>query len=203
MKLLYGTKNPAKLLSMKRRLKDLQLEIIGLNEFDKDIIPNINEIGSNPLENAVVKATEYYKAFNIPTFSCDTGLYIDKIPDELQPGVYVRRVNGTELNDKQMIEYYSGLAKKYGDLKAKYKNAVCLVLDNEHIYKAMRDDMASSEFILTSKPHKLIRKGFPLDSLSIDIKTGKYFYDLENEDIDQIAVEDGFLQFFKDVLKKQ
>ena len=29
------------------------------------------------------------------------------------------------------------------------------------------------------------------------IKTGKYFYDLTEEQIDRVAVEDGFLEFFK------
>ena len=29
------------------------------------------------------------------------------------------------------------------------------------------------------------------------MKTGKYFYDLEEGKIDQVAVEDGFLDFFK------
>lgn len=203
MKLLYGTKNPAKLLSMKRRLRDLHIEIIGLNDIDKgNIIPEVEETGSNPLENAIIKATKYYNTFNIPTFSCDTGLYIDEIPNELQPGVYVRRVNGKELNDTEMIEYYSALAKKYGNLKARYKNAICFVLDNDHIYKTMDNDMTSKEFIITDTPHKFIKQGFPIDSLSIDIKTGKYFYDLENDDRDKIAVEDRFLRFFKEILQK-
>lgn len=40
--------------------------------------------------------------------------------------------------------------------------------------------MESEKFILTDKPHSTIRKkGFPLDSLSIDIKTNQYYYDLE------------------------
>ena len=58
--------------------------------------------------------------------------------------------------------------------------------------------MASEKFIITSKPHSTIRKeGFPLDSISLDIATGKYFYDLDENQIDLVAVEDGFLEFFK------
>lgn len=41
---------------------------------------------------------------------------------------------------------------------------------------------------------------FPLDSLSIDIKTNKYYYDLPASELDQVAVEDGFLEFFKTVI---
>ena len=43
------------------------------------------------------------------------------------------------------------------------------------------------------------KPGFPLDSLSIDIKTGKYYYDLAAEELDVVAVEDGFLEFFKKI----
>ena len=62
--------------------------------------------------------------------------------------------------------------------------------------------MASEPFVITSKPHPMRKKGFPLDSLSIDIKTGKYYYDLEASALDQVAVEDGFLEFFQKAFKE-
>ena len=63
--------------------------------------------------------------------------------------------------------------------------------------------MESEPFVITSTPHSSIRKkGFPIDSLSIDMKTGKYFYDLPEQKLEQVAVEDGFLQFFERVLKQ-
>ena len=53
----------------------------------------------------------------------------------------------------------------------------------------------------TDKPHSTIRKeGFPLDSISLDIKTNKYYYDLPEDKLEQLAVEDGFLEFFKNIL---
>lgn len=61
--------------------------------------------------------------------------------------------------------------------------------------------MKSERFIIATKPHSTIReKGFPIDSLSIDIKTGKYFYDLPEKKLSQMAVEDGFLQFFEHIM---
>lgn len=195
--ILYGTGNPAKLEAMRRRLEGLNIEIIGLRDVEGEI-PQVVEDGSTPLENARKKALEYYKAFHMPVFSCDSGLYIDNIPEAEQPGVHVRTVNGKYLSDDEMIEYYTGLARKYGDLTARYRNAICLVMDEENIYEAMEENMASEKFIITSKPHSTIRKeGFPLDSISLDIATGKYFYDLDENQIDLVAVEDGFLEFFK------
>ena len=199
MKLIYGTGNPAKLASMRRRLGGLKVEIMGLKDIDKEI-PEVTEDGRTPLENARKKAMAYYKVFGEPVFSCDSGLYFDSVPDEVQPGVHVRNVKGKCLSDAEMIDYYSSIAKEYGDLTARYKNAIVLVMDNGHVYESMDDSLASEPFIITSVPHKTIKEGFPLDSLSVDIKTGKYYYDLEGSELDEVAVEDGFLDFFKKIL---
>lgn len=197
MRLLYGTGNAAKLESMRRRLAELDLEILGLSDMDGPA-PSVPEDGATPLENARQKALAYYEAFCIPVFSCDSGLYLEGVPEALQPGVHVRTVKGRHLTDQEMLEYYGGLARKYGDLRARYKNAVCLVLDRRRIYESMDDSLASKEFLLTAVPHsRILHSGFPLDSLSVDIKTGKYFYDLEETKMDQVAVEDGFIDFFR------
>ncbi len=199
MKILYGTGNPAKLDAMRRRLAFMPVEIIGLKDMDTEL-PAIAEDGKTPLENARKKAAAYYETFHIPVFSCDSGLYIDGLPEDIQPGVHVRTVNGKYLSDEEMLAYYSGLAGKYGDLTARYRNAICFVKDREHIYEAMEKSMESEPFILTEKPHKNRKKGFPLDSLSIDRKTGKYYYDLDDGELDEVAVEDGFIEFFRKYL---
>ncbi len=201
MKLLYGTGNPAKLAAMGRRLEKLGIELIGLQELDREI-PHVPEEGKTPLENARQKATAYYRALHMPVFSCDSGLYFDNVPDEVQPGVHVRTVQGKYLSDEEMISHYSGLARKYGNLSARYKNAVCLVLDEKHIYEAMDPSMESGRFLLTWKPHKIRKQGFPLDSLSLEVGSGKYYYDIQKEKLDQVAVEDGFLDFFRRVLEE-
>ncbi len=195
MQIIYGTGNPAKLAAMQRRLEGLDMEIIGLKDVE-GAIPVVPETGKSPLENARQKALAYYAAFKMPVFSCDSGLYFENVPDEVQPGVHVRNINGKCLSDEEMIAYYGGLAEKYGDLVARYRNAICLVMDEDHIYEAMEESMASEKFLITSKPHPIRKPGFPLDSLSVDVKTGKYYYDSLEEKLDVIAVEDGFWSFF-------
>lgn len=204
MKLLFGTGNQAKLSVMRKRLSKFEIELIGLNDLKADgkEIPIVTENGITPLENARLKSFAYYEAFQMPVFSCDSGLYFDKVPDEIQPGVHVRNINGKRLSDEEMVTYYTGLAKKYGDLTAEYRNAICFVMDKEHIYESFEPDLYSERFIITNKPHSAIRKkGFPLDSISMDMKTGKYYYDLADEGLEQFAVEDGVLKFFERVLK--
>ena len=205
MQLLYGTGNSAKLTAMRNRLAELSIEIIGLNELEKasgNEISQPAEEGNTPLENARQKARAYYEVYKMPVFSCDSGLYCEELPDELQPGVNVRTVRGKYLSDEEMQQYYAGLAKEYGPLTARYYNAICLIMDKEHIYERMDESLASEAFILTDRIHPIRKKGFPLDSLSIHIPTGKYYYDLEEGEGDKLAVEDGFLRFFKEILKE-
>lgn len=203
MKLLYGTGNQAKLSVMKSRLEKIGIELIGLHDLRAEgrRIPEVTESGNTLLENAKLKALAYYEAFQTPVFSCDSGLYFDNAPDEVQPGVHIRNIDGRCLSDEEMVEYYAGLVRQYGNLIARYRNAICFVMDENHIYESMDLSMASEKFILTDKPHSAIRKkGFPLDSMSIDIKTNKYYYDLPADELEQFAVEDGILLFFRKIL---
>ena len=204
MKLLYGTGNPAKVAAMQNRLSGLNIELISLKDLraQRREIPDVPETGNTPLENARQKAHAYYEAFHMPVFSCDSGLYFEDVPEEIQPGVHVRTVNGVYLTDEQMLAHYIGLVKSYGRLTAKYRNAICFVRDPDHSYEAMTPDMESEKFWLTDKPHSSIRRpGFPLDSISLDPQTGKYFYDLPETAVDQVAVEEGFLTFFRQIME--
>lgn len=197
MKLLYGTGNPAKLAAMRSRLAELPVEIMGLKDMPVPP-PQAEETGSTPLENALQKALCYYKAYRLPVFSCDSGLYFENAAPEDQPGVHVRTIQGKTLTDEEMTAHYTALAKKYGGLVARYRNAIALVLDESHIYCAMDDTFASEPFLLVDTPHpRPGQPGFPLDPISVHIPTGKYYFDLPPEALETVAVEDGFLEFFK------
>lgn len=202
MKLIFGTTNNAKLKYMKKNLNSFNIEIIGLNDISCKL-PEIDESGSSPLENARIKAFEYYKVIKKPIFSCDSGLFIEGVPDELQPGVHVRNVNGKHLSDEEMITYYSSLASRMGgNMTVQYKNAICLVMSEDEIYEYMGDDIAGERFIITEQPHEKRLEGFPLDSLSLHIETGKYYYDLDDFK-DRSSMDEGFQSFFKRVLSNR
>lgn len=200
MKILYGTTNKAKLESMKRITESLDIEIIGLNDL-KQPLPVVNENGKNPLENAKLKARAYYEAFDMPVFSCDSGLYFDDLEESLQPGTHIRRVNGRELADEEMIEYYSNLAKRYNNkLIGRYRNAICFIIDDDTCFSSMEESLATESFMLVSKPHEKRITGYPLDSLSVDIESGEYYHDLGEFAVDKSAIEQGFKGFFRKAL---
>jgi len=200
MKVLYGTTNKGKLQAMRSALESFDIELIGLGDIDSEL-PCINENGKTPLENAEIKAKAYYKAFQMPVFSCDSGLYFDELQEEEQPGLHVRRVNDKELTDDEMIQYYATLAEHHGGrITGRYRNAIYFILDDNHHYSSMDMSIATEPFILVTEPHEKRVEGFPLDSLSIDIATGKYYYDLEVKDV-STSVDEGVRKFFTSIFQ--
>ena len=193
MKLLFATGNIAKVKRFKDRLLENKIELISLKDIDKEI--EVEENGKNAAENAYIKAKAYYDLTGIPTIAMDDNLFIDNIPQSMQPGVFVRRVNGKRLNDLEMIDYYSSLAKKYGEdgkLISRWAYAICLIKNGkEKIYTYNNDD-----FYIVDTPSKIIHEGYPLDSVSKGIDLKSYFVDAENnskkeekKDIDKGAIE--------------
>lgn len=170
--LFFATKNKDKILKMKNRLKDFNFKI--LTPYDIDIDININEKGKNVIENAMIKAKEYYKIVKIPTVATDSSLYVEKF--ERQPGLFIKRINGIELNDNELEEYYiNELDKIGGKSKAYYITGVVLVKnDNEVDSIEIKED----EFIFTSKMCNGKRNYDPLSRLEYDEKLKKYFCQL-------------------------
>ena len=154
MNLIYGTTNPGKVNSMKKILNEMDVQLLSLKDFNIEF-PYIDESGNDPLQNAKLKALAYYKLLNRPVFSCDSGLFIQGLEDHEQPGVHVRRVNGKSLNDKEMIEHYSSLSKRLGgEAVVKYKNAICLVINENTIIEYDGDDILFMDNIDLAKQLK-------------------------------------------------
>ena len=177
MKVLFATTNPAKVNKYKEALEQKGIELITLKDLDVKL--TIVESGKNAIENAYIKAKTYYDATKIPTIGMDNNLFIEDLPKEKQPGTYVRRVNGKELNDDEMIEYYCNLVKEYGGkLKAKWVYGMVIYDGKEK----KEYSWSKSHFYFIDKPCKKRNPGYPLDSMSIMPECNKYFVDLTEED---------------------
>ena len=201
-RLLYGTGNPAKLRAMQEWLKDLPVIIDGLGAS----APDVPEDGRTPLENARKKARAYFQTFRRPVFSCDSGLMLSGVPEDKNPGVHARRPGGKPLSDEEMIAYYAGLAREYGQdgcLKARYQNAICLVTDEGTFMEYDGEDICSGTFLLTGTPHPMRTPGWPLDSLSVSLGTGAYWFDMTEEErrLSHRDLRPGFVDFFRRTLK--
>jgi len=198
LRLLYGTGNPAKLSAMRAWLCELPIIIEGLT----DIAPSVPEDGKTPLENAHQKAVCYYRTYKIPVFSCDSGLLLSGVPEDKNPGIHARRPQGKPLSDEEMLSYYAGLTREYGQdgyIPARYQNAICLVKDDIVCVEYDGEDICSDTFLLTEKPHPQRTPGWPLDSLSVSTLTKRYWFDMSEEDrlLSHRDLRPGFVNFFR------
>lgn len=178
-KIFFATENQSKVNRFKNGLLNLGIEIISIKDIDKKV--DVEENGKDAIENALIKARAYKDILDIPVMAMDDNLYIDNIPDDKQPGMYVRRVNGKRLSDDEMIKYYSNLANKYGDcgkLTCRWFYGIALINnESEKTYTWSKED-----FYIVDKPSNKIRSGYPLDSISINKKLNKYFVDITTGD---------------------
>ena len=177
MKVLFATTNPAKIKKYEEKLKEKSIDVLTI----KDVGINLNpeEIGNNAIKNAYIKAKAYYDATSITTIGMDNNLFIEELPKEKQPGTHVRRVNGKELNDDEMIEYYCNLVKEYGEkLTAKWVYGMVIYNGKE----SKEYSWSKNNFYFVDKPCKRRNPGYPLDSISIMPECNKYFVDLTEED---------------------
>lgn len=177
MKVLFATTNPAKVKKYREELEEKNIEIVTLKDLNLDL--HVDENGKNAIENACIKAKAYYEASGITTIGMDNNLFIEELPAEKQPGTHVRRINGKELNDDEMIEYYTKLVRENGKkLTAKWVYGIA-IYDGKEIktYSWSKD-----HFYFIDKPSLQRNPGYPLDSISIIPEFNKYLVELTDEE---------------------
>lgn len=196
-KVLFGTTNPSRLARLRAVTKTLPIEIVGLKELNINL--DIEENGKTPEENAVQKVKEYFKASKIPTFSIDAGLYIDKFPEDKQPGVFVRRINGKAASDEEMLKYYiNELNKVGGESKGKWIISIALAISEDQIFT--RD--FTDETYFTSKKSPVVRQGEPLGSLQISRTLNKYKSEITDEERSKLdaKLDKDLFEFLKEFI---
>lgn len=184
MKVLLGTTNPSKVKRFKSLLSNYNINFITLKDLQINDEPQ--ETGNDPRENAIIKANYYGKYFDLVICN-DTGLYLEELTmsDKRQPGLNVRTPNGNErLDDDQMIDYYSNLvAELGGKVSAFYLDGVA-VYNRGNVYSYIEDiDHATrNSFYMVDKASNIRYPGWPLDSISLNKRTMKYFVEGDNEE---------------------
>ena len=177
MQVLFATTNPAKVKKYRDLLKEKGIEQTTIKDLDFKL--DINENGKDAIENAYIKAKTYYDKTKIPTIGMDNNLFIEELPEEKQPGTHVRRINGKELNDDEMITYYTNLVKEnYGKLTAKWVYGMVICSDNG----VNKFSWSKDHFYFVDKPCEKRNPGYPLDSITIVPEFNKYLAELTEED---------------------
>ena len=197
MEIFYATTNPGKIYNMRRIVRGLPLEIVTPRDLGLKL--EVEEDGASAVENAVKKARAYFELVGKPTLAGDSSMYIDGLPEEKQPGLHVKRVGGRELTEEEAIDYYSGLIRECGGPRmAWYVTGLALIKDGALYGTEIEED----HFLLVperdSHPHKVS----PLDVLSIEPTSGRYYSALEDEELTALGqkFDAGVLDFLNKFL---
>ncbi len=197
MKLIFGTKNSAKIDQLRMALKTLDIEIQGLPA--NQVFPEIEESGQTALENARQKALTYARLIGQPVLSMDNALYFNDLASDRQPGVNVRRIKDgiSRLSDEEVITFYSEFIRKLGhQINGYWEYGICLAYPDgrteETIIKSPRI------FVSQSSPKRI--DNYPFESLQIDPDSGRYISEMtleEQKDFWQKAIGRDLCDFIK------
>lgn len=168
-KVLIASKNKGKVEIYRPLFNKLNIEVLTLNDIDERI-ESPEENGKKVIDNAIIKARFYNNLTGLPTFANDSGLIIKKLSSQEQAGMFVRRVNGKELTDQEMIERYIEKINTIGGSSLAYWDVGLAIVDSSgKVYKKR----FKVKFALVNTPSKIIIPGIPLDSISYDKKLKK------------------------------
>lgn len=143
------------------------------DENGESIKVEVNEDGKTTRENAEKKAKAYYIEYkkklprtDFAIITTDEALHIEGLPDDEQPGLFVRRfqgLNGSRATDEEVVERYTSFVKKIGGhAKAKWKYSLVMYEGNE-----ISDLEWEEPVIFSDKPHLPITKGYPLNNITV------------------------------------
>ena len=133
--IIFATGNPTKAKRFSKGLAKKGVEVLALRDIGIKI--NVKEDGKNVIENVLKKVRECYDVTGRISIGMDDALYLENVPEDKQPGMYVRRVNGKRLSDNEMIKHYSNLVKQYGTngrITARWIYGLAIIKDRKGIY---------------------------------------------------------------------
>lgn len=166
MPLLIATHNPAKFSRFSGLVSDIPgIECISLK--DAGITHKVEEPHSTPLENAILKVIEYSALANCPVLAIDESVTTNFLPENEQPGVFIRRARkDRELTDLEIIEFWQETFKKYPQQNKKFIWNMAIAYHAPHLDKPksthhIREDRVAEDF----SPN--FRVGYPMDSFLI------------------------------------
>ncbi|MCL5069691.1 MAG: XTP/dITP diphosphatase [Actinobacteria bacterium] len=119
--LVIATKNKGKFREIKHYLKDSNINLLSLNDFEE--IPEIVEDGRSFRENSLKKARIIAKALKKPALADDSGLEVDFLNGN--PGVYSSRYSGEGATDKSNRDKLLSELSNIKDLEGRLARFVC------------------------------------------------------------------------------
>ena len=109
-RIILASKNEGKIREIKAMLKELDIEILSLNDYEN--LPEVMEDGKSFSENALKKARIISEHTSEMVLADDSGLEVEYLNGE--PGVYSARYSGRDATDgsniKKLLERMDGVS---------------------------------------------------------------------------------------------
>ena len=191
--ILMATGNPHRIDYFSRKLAERGIRLLA--PADLGLSAEAEETGISPVDNALLKVISLLKAAAdrnleaLPVFAMDEGLYLDGVPEELQPGLHVRHLNGHRLNDEEMIDHYLSLVHQYGDsgqLTGYFLKGICVCVPGAVEARFFTFEMKAHR-VFTSERSEKITEGYPLASIQRIPLFDKFKSELTEEEERQIV----------------
>lgn len=200
MKVLIATTNLGKVNIYKQAFDELGIEVCSLRDLDVDI--DVDETGNSEIENAILKAKAYHEITGMPVLANDSGLVIEKFAKADQPGLLVRRYQGKELSDQEMLEVYIQKLNEVGGESPAHYNVGLAIIDQ---YGNLFTKEFKPKRYFINKPSSVVQKGVPLSSLCYDDVSGRYLSEMTAKERNDYEGEEflGQIRFIKECFGKE
>jgi XTP/dITP diphosphohydrolase len=167
MKILIATHNPSKLHRYQMMLKNINVDLVFLA--DLNITEKVNEPYSTAEENAVHKAKFYAKIANMPTLAIDESARTNFLPENEQPGVYVRRHMNTdvEMTDEEQLVHWKKIidSNPVEDKEFDWNFSIAFY---DPTTNSLKTSLAIMKSKVTSNFSPIVQKGYPMSSFLIN-----------------------------------
>ena len=186
--IVFATGNKSKSQRFSKGLEKKGIEVLSLK--DLGIKLDVEENGHDAISNAIIKAKACYEKTGKPSMGMDDSLYLENVLEEMQPGLYVRRVGGKTLSDEEMLDHYINLVKKYGKdgrLDAKWVYGLAVINEKGDLKTYTWE---KNNFYMVDKKSDIINEGYPLNSISKYKVIDKYFTEVSKEQLEYIKVDE-------------
>lgn len=164
--ILIATHNKGKIKRYKELFSGIaNLKLLTLEDLGIDL--KVDEPYNTAEENSAYKAREYAKHSNLATIAIDEAVMTNFLPDNVQPGVFVRRLGGTkELSDLEVLNLWKDVFSQYQASNKKFiwdfSLSYCDPADNY-----LKTIKAKQLNTVADKFSKIINPGYPMSSFLI------------------------------------
>jgi len=130
LEFLFASSNAHKMHDFQQAFKDspLRLKLA-------DVSLDIEESGKSFEENALIKAQAYYQKFKKPCMADDSGLVVEKLPEDL--GIYSARFGGADLTYLKRMQLLLEKMQNYtlvSERSAFFVCVLCFYLSPQEIF---------------------------------------------------------------------